>query len=75
MRPLRKPSLRHVLGANVRRERTARSWAQEELAHQAKLSQTYISQLESGLRAVSVDTIEQLAGAFGIEPELLLRRS
>jgi transcriptional regulator with XRE-family HTH domain len=71
----RKPKLRQILGANVRRERTTRSWAQEELAHQAHLSQTYISQLESGQRAVSVDAIERLAGAFDIDPSLLLRKA
>ena len=70
----RKPKLRQILGANVRRERTTRAWAQEELAHRANLSQTYISQLESGQRAVSVDAIECLAGAFGIEAGLLLSR-
>lgn len=71
----RRPKLRQILGANVRRERTSRAWPQEELAHHAHLSQTYISQLESGQRAVSVDAIERLAAAFGIEPELLLRKS
>ena len=71
----RKPSLRHVLGVNIRRERTVRAWAQEELAHQAKLSQTYISQVESGKRAVSVDAVERIAIAFGLEPELLFRKT
>ena len=74
MRKTRGPSLRQVLAANIRRERTARSWAQDELAHRATLSQTYISQVESGQRAVSVDAIERLAEALGVEAAALLKR-
>lgn len=70
-----KPALRHVLATNVRQERTSRAWAQEELGHRAGLSQTYVSQIESGQRAVSVDAIENLALAFGVEPWILLRRT
>jgi transcriptional regulator with XRE-family HTH domain len=71
----KKRLLRQILASRVRSERLSREWSQEELAGQAGLSQVYISQLESAKRAVSIDCIEQLAGAFGIEAASLLRQA
>ncbi len=70
----RKPGLRQVLAANVRRERLAQDLSQEALADSAGLSQTYVSLVESGKPAASIDAIEQLAIALAIEPHELLRR-
>ncbi|MFC4251560.1 MAG: helix-turn-helix domain-containing protein [Sinimarinibacterium flocculans] len=70
----RKISLRERLAVNVRNERHARQWTQEDLAHRSGVSQRYISRVESAKSAISVDTIEKLAEAFGIDGELLLRR-
>lgn len=70
----RKISLRERLAVNVRNERLARRWTQEDLEHRSGVSQRYISRLESAKSAISVDTIEKLADAFAIDGELLLRR-
>ncbi|WP_281784627.1 helix-turn-helix domain-containing protein [Sinimarinibacterium flocculans] len=66
-------SLRERLAVNVRNERLARQWTQEVLEHRSGVSQRYISRVESAKSAISVDTIEKLAAAFGIDGALLLR--
>lgn len=70
---LRRISARQKLAVNVRKERSTRQWSQEELAAQAGISQTYTSQIESGQRAVSIDVLDELARAFGLEASELLR--
>lgn len=66
--------LRVVMANNVRRLRTARLWSQEHLAERAGLSQVYVSQIETAKTAASVNTIEKLAAALGIDPEALFAR-
>lgn len=66
--------LRVILGRRVREERKNCNWSQEKLAEMAGLSQVYISELESGKRAVSIDVIESLSAAFKIEAAELLTR-
>lgn len=70
----RRPQLRNVLAANVRRERLKRDWSQETLGGKAGYTQTYISQLESARYAATVDAVEALALAFGLEPITLFAK-
>lgn len=65
--------LRATLAKNVRGMRTSRGWSQEELGHKSGISQTYISQLESARRAVSIDIVEAIAVGFDIPAEQLLK--
>ncbi|WP_370305482.1 helix-turn-helix domain-containing protein [Sinimarinibacterium flocculans] len=71
-RPAKK--LRETLGSNVRQLRQSRNWSQEELSARADLSQTYVSQLESCQRAVTIDVIDQLARALGVSADQLLKK-
>jgi len=66
--------LRQILGRRVRDERLARDWSQERLAEIADLTQVYISEIEAGKRAVSIDVIEALSNAFRLEAAELLTR-
>jgi transcriptional regulator with XRE-family HTH domain len=66
--------LRHVLGLNVRRIRTAAGLSQEDLAHSAAIHVTYLSGIENGKRNATVLVIERLAGGLGVPPEELLQR-
>ncbi|MBP0598995.1 helix-turn-helix transcriptional regulator [Herbaspirillum sp. LeCh32-8] len=66
------PSAREIFGLNVRRARRLKEISQEELAFQAGMSRTYLSQVEGGARNISVDHMEALANALELElPRLL----
>ncbi|MEP5937328.1 MAG: helix-turn-helix transcriptional regulator [Erythrobacter sp.] len=52
------------LAQNLRALRRAKGWSQEELAHQADIHRTYISDLERGARNPSVEVVDRLAKAL-----------
>jgi transcriptional regulator with XRE-family HTH domain len=60
-------------GKKVRELRRQRGWRQIDLAAHAKLSETYICELEKGKWEIGISTLEQLAGALGIKPSDLLK--
>ena len=60
-------ALRTLIGINVLRLRTQKGWTQEELAYEAGLHRTYISQVEKSTRNVSIDTIECIVAALEID--------
>ena len=66
-------NLRLLLARNVRQARKDRGWSQEQLAERASLSSVYVSQIESSLKAASIDVIESLAQAFETSAPDLLR--
>ncbi len=61
-----------LLGQNVRRFRLERGMSQEELAFQAGMKRSYLSDLERGTRNPTVRALGRLASALGISPERLL---
>lgn len=63
---------RKLFARNVRALRRAREISQEELAHLAELSRTYVSSVERGERNISIDNIGKLATALGTTPMALL---
>lgn len=65
--------LREALAGNMQRRRRELGLSQEELAHRVGIDRTYVSALERRLYAASVDTVERLAGALGVEPQEMLR--
>ena len=64
-----------LLGRNVRSARLARGLSQEQLAFEAEMKRSYLSELERGTRNPSVRALGRLAKALGVEPPELLRRS
>lgn len=62
----------HILGSNLRRERTSRGLSQEELADRAGLHRTYVGSGERGEKNISTQNIARLAKALGIQPHVLL---
>lgn len=65
-------TLREVLATNLKHFRLAAGLSQEELAHRAHLDRTYVSSLERGRYSASIDKIESLSVALGIEASALL---
>ena len=64
--------LRDVLAANLRRLRNEKGLAQDDLAYEAKVSRSYLSQLEKGAFYASLKILEKLAKALGVEPYKLI---
>lgn len=67
--------LTKILGRNVRDHRKRRGLSQEELALEADMKRSYLSDLERGTRNPTVTAIERLALALQVEPWRLLIES
>jgi transcriptional regulator with XRE-family HTH domain len=65
--------LRDVFAANLRRLRHEKGFSQDELAFEAAVSRSYLSQLEKGAFYASLKIVGKLADALGVEPAELLR--
>ena len=62
-----------LLGRNVRRYRKLKGMTQEQLALEAGMERSYVSDLERGLRNPSVRALGRLAEALAVEPMALLQ--
>jgi transcriptional regulator with XRE-family HTH domain len=62
-----------ILGRNVRHARRLRGLSQEELAAEADMKRSYLSDLERGTRNPTVRAVERLAVVLGVDPSELLR--
>jgi transcriptional regulator with XRE-family HTH domain len=65
--------LREVFAANLRRLRNAKGVSQDELAYEANVSRSYLSQLEKGTFYASLNVVGRLSEALGVEPAELLK--
>jgi transcriptional regulator with XRE-family HTH domain len=63
---------RFLLAKNLLRLRGLKQWSQEELAHQAGLHRTFVTHVELQSRNISLDNLEKLATALGVEAYELL---
>jgi transcriptional regulator with XRE-family HTH domain len=65
--------LQGIVGQNIRAFRKAKSWSIEKLAEHANVSPAYLGELERGRENVSIKTIESIAKALKVTPDLLLK--
>jgi transcriptional regulator with XRE-family HTH domain len=65
--------LRDVFATNLRRLRNARKLSQDDLANEAEVSRSYLSQLEKGAFYASLKIVGRLANALDVEPAELLK--
>jgi transcriptional regulator with XRE-family HTH domain len=65
--------LRDVFSINLRRLRNARAISQDDLAYEAEISRSYLSQLEKGKYYASLKVIGKLAEALTVEPAEFLK--
>ena len=63
-----------ALKGRISSKRKARGLSQRALAQLAGLDRTYVGSVERGERNVSIDNVERLAEALGIELADLFRR-
>ena len=68
-------TLRDTLGQNVRRLRRARKLSQEELAFEAEIDRTYVSQIERGVISPSLHVRWRLGKAPDADVTILLQPS
>ncbi|KJC56380.1 XRE family transcriptional regulator [Bradyrhizobium sp. LTSPM299] len=65
--------LRRLVAKNLRRLRIKGGLSQEELADRAGLNRNYIGMIEREENSPTVDALEQISGALGIDPVLLFQ--
>ena len=65
--------VRKAIGANVRLFRKRAGFSQEELAEKADLHPVYISQVERGEKAVSVEALWKICKALHISMAAVFR--
>lgn len=65
--------LREVFATNLRRLRNAKGLSQDDLAYDAGISRSYLSQLEKGAFYVSIKIIGKLAETLEAAPEEFLK--
>lgn len=65
--------LNRNIAINLKSIRIKQKLSQAALAEKASLSVSYISQLERGHRSPTLDTLEVLAEALGVDPLVILK--
>lgn len=64
--------LRDVFATNLRRLRNAAGLSQDDLAYEAEVSRSYLSQLEKGKFYASLRVIERFSRTLRVEPKEFL---
>lgn len=65
--------LDQILGLELQRRRTQKGWSQEYLAEVTGFHRTYISQLERGLKSLSVRVLSHITNALSMTMSEFLR--
>ena len=73
MRSVADRALLRALAAEVKARRGALRISQEELAHRAELSRTFIGRIEVGSSQLSLTGIVALAKALEVAPDVFVR--
>lgn len=60
------------IGERVKIIRKAKKWSQSRLAEKSGLSQSYVSEIESGKARITIDVLVDICNAFGVTPNILL---
>ena len=67
--------LRETFATNLRRLRHGRKLSQDDLAYEAGVSRSYLSQLEKGVFYASLKVIGRLAETLKVEPAEFLKKT
>jgi transcriptional regulator with XRE-family HTH domain len=63
----KKATARERFSRNLKAQRLEKGISQEELAARANITQTFLSQVESGKRNLSMDTADRLAAGLSLD--------
>ena len=66
--------LREIFARNLRQLRNAKGLSQDDLAYEAEISRSYLSQLEKGKYYASLKIIGRLAEVLDADPVEFLKR-
>lgn len=66
-----KQQTRDRIGLRIVGLRQLKGWSQEELARRAGLQRTHVSRIECGKYAVTLETIQAIAEAFGMTVDII----
>lgn len=67
-------ALNKLIALNLLRLRTQRGWTQEEFAEMCGLHRTYIGAVERAERNITINTLQKIADALGVEAIQLLKK-
>ncbi len=67
--------LDEALGAELTELRTYRGWSQQRLSELAGYDESYIRQLERGIKSATLRTLSDLASTFSMNVSGLIRRA
>ena len=62
---------RKRVGLNIRNLRNSRGLSQEQLGLAAEVDRSYISEVELAKNSASLDVLERIADALGVDPKEL----
>ncbi|HMS20063.1 helix-turn-helix transcriptional regulator [uncultured Sphingorhabdus sp.] len=68
-------SSREIVARNLRKLRHAKGLSQEELANRAEINRNYVGMLESEQHAATIDMLDKLAEALGVQVEEFFNRA
>ncbi|WP_223961483.1 helix-turn-helix transcriptional regulator [Paraburkholderia sabiae] len=60
-------SARTLLAIKLRQLRAERQWSQEDLAAESGLDRSFVAHVEREARNISIDNVEKLALALGVQ--------
>lgn len=66
-----KQATRDRIGLRIYQLRMLKEWSQEELARRSGLQRTHVSRIEAGKYAVTLETIQAIAEAFGMTVDII----
>ncbi len=63
----------NVVGERIKKRRLELGWTQDRLSKEARISKGFLSDIESGKRNISADTLLALATALGVSMDYLMK--
>ena len=64
---MKENEISYILRNNIKNLRKRLGWSQEYLAERTGVSAPYITQIENGLRTPSLDIVQKVSKALGVE--------